>query len=446
MVATNAAATHASATASRASPYRARVTSRVGGGAASSPARHLLITRRADFRDDIAAAKTTTTPAASASDDMTSADESWTVRAWTAEGGDAWTGALTATPSVRVVRGSDDDASERKGGEASSSSSSSSSSSFDARAYFARLNTKTEGRVLLTAKTLPSTQRLVSANAADADAVVPDGLICVADVQVSGVGRGGNQWSSPPGCLMFSFLTPHAEGRTLPFLQYVATMAAVEAIQDVADDAMTTARKAAAEDSSSPAPPLPPFRRGTGRTVDARIKWPNDLYSGGVKIGGVLCQSTYANGRFDVVIGVGLNLDNAEPTTCVNEIIAKRLARDGLVVAPGGECTRERLLAGFMNRFEALSGMLSATRSFSGLEASYLRQWLHTDQDVVIEDASGGGAAAAAAAGSARVTIKGVTATGYLLAVDEKGTRYELHPDGNSLDFFKGLVRKKLPS
>ena len=265
-----------------------------------------------------------------------------------------------------------------------------SSSSFDARAYFARLNTKTEGRVLLTAKTLPSTQRLVSANAADADAVVPDGLICVADVQVSGVGRGGNQWSSPPGCLMFSFLTPHAEGRTLPFLQYVATMAAVEAIQDVADDAMTTARKAAAEDSSSPAPPLPPFRRGTGRTVDARIKWPNDLYSGGVKIGGVLCQSTYANGRFDVVIGVGLNLDNAEPTTCVNEIIAKRLARDGLVVAPGGECTRERLLAGFMNRFEALSGMLSATRSFSGLEASYLRQWLHTDQDVVIEDASGG--------------------------------------------------------
>ena len=104
----------------------------------------------------------------------------------------------------------------------------------------------------------------------------------------------------------------------------------------------------------------------------------------------------------------------------------------------------ERLLAGFMNRFEALSGMLSATRSFSGLEVSYVRQWLHTDQDVVIEDASGGGSGGAA--GSARVTIKGVTATGYLLAVDEKGTRYELHPDGNSLDFFQGLVRKKLPS
>jgi biotin--protein ligase len=44
-----------------------------------------------------------------------------------------------------------------------------------------------------------------------------------------------------------------------------------------------------------------------------------------------------------------------------------------------------------------------------------------------------------------RLTVKGVTSTGYLLAVDGRGARYELHPDGNSLDFFKGLVRKKLP-
>jgi len=41
--------------------------------------------------------------------------------------------------------------------------------------------------------------------------------------------------------------------------------------------------------------------------------------------------------------------------------------------------------------------------------------------------------------------VRGITGTGYLLATDSRGTRYELHPDGNSLDFFKGLVRKKLP-
>jgi biotin-(acetyl-CoA carboxylase) ligase len=62
---------------------------------------------------------------------------------------------------------------------------------------------------------------------------LPDGAVCVADVQVSGkgacacaaasnnntltrslgcflvarAGRGGNVWTSPPGCLMFSFNT-----------------------------------------------------------------------------------------------------------------------------------------------------------------------------------------------------------------------------------------------
>ena len=44
------------------------------------------------------------------------------------------------------------------------------------------------------------------------------------------------------------------------------------------------------------------------------------------------------------------------------------------------------------------------------------------------------------------MTVKGITKTGYLLAVDAAGARYELHPDGNSLDFFKGLVRKKMQS
>jgi len=34
----------------------------------------------------------------------------------------------------------------------------------------------------------------------------------------------------------------------------------------------------------------------------------------------------------------------------------------------------------------------------------------------------------------------------YLKAKDEQGVIYELHPDGNSLDFFQGLLRKKIQS
>ncbi|KAL3687581.1 hypothetical protein R1sor_013890 [Riccia sorocarpa] len=44
------------------------------------------------------------------------------------------------------------------------------------------------------------------------------------------------------------------------------------------------------------------------------------------------------------------------------------------------------------------------------------------------------------------VTIRGLTPSGYLLATDEQGEQYELHPDGNSFDFLKGLVRAKLSS
>ncbi|XP_031124626.1 biotin--protein ligase 2-like [Ipomoea triloba] len=42
------------------------------------------------------------------------------------------------------------------------------------------------------------------------------------------------------------------------------------------------------------------------------------------------------------------------------------------------------------------------------------------------------------------VTIQGLSSSGYLLAITDDGQTCELHPDGNSFDFFKGLVRRKL--
>ena len=66
----------------------------------------------------------------------------------------------------------------------------------------------------------------------------------------------------------------------------------------------------------------------------------------------------------------------------------------------------------------------------------------------------GGGAAAAAAAGAGagiggngrvRLTIAGLSESGFLLAIDSSGGRWELTPDGNSLDMLVGLIRRKLP-
>lgn len=45
-------------------------------------------------------------------------------------------------------------------------------------------------------------------------------------------GRGGNRWESPDGCLMFSACTRLAiPGQRLPFVQYVVSLAVVQAVQ-----------------------------------------------------------------------------------------------------------------------------------------------------------------------------------------------------------------------
>lgn len=76
-----------------------------------------------------------------------------------------------------------------------------------------------------------------------------------------------------------------------------------------------------------------------GGSVDVRIKWPNDLYAGPMKIGGVLCHSSYRDKLFYVIMGVGLNVTNREPTTCVDALLAEGAAARGL--PPPAPVTRE---------------------------------------------------------------------------------------------------------
>ena len=302
-------------------------------------------------------------------------------------------------------------------------------SEFDPARYFAELRASALGRVLLTARVLPSTQTLVSDNTAAAPGeVIPRGALVVADSQTGGRGRGGNAWTSPPGCLTFSLLARHAEGRTLPFLQYVATMAAVEAIQDAARVSFPAPRRGGKASASADA-----------SVLDVRVKWPNDLYSGGQKIGGVLCASTYADGAFDVVVGVGINLDNPAPTTCVNHIIeaARRDRGVDADAVPFAPVTREALAARFATRFEALARVVAETRGFEAIEAAYLNMWMHTGQEVTLieEDEEGGEGR------EVRLRIEGLTRDGYLLAKDGGG-RSSSTRTGTASTFSRGSSGK----
>ncbi|CAI5997233.1 unnamed protein product [Closterium sp. NIES-64] len=206
--------------------------------------------------------------------------------------------------------------------------------------------------------------------------------------------RGGNTWDSPEGCLMFSLSLRWVDGRTLPLLQYVLSLA-VTSLPQVA------------------------------------LKWPNDIFLGGLKVGGVLCTSSYRNRAFDVTVGIGLNVNNAHPTTCINAALQAACPSAAPV-------SHEALLAALLNRLHSLLSVFEQ-QGFKPLEADYLQRWLHSGQHVVLEEAKEGGSVT-----QVSLTIQGLTTGGYLLATDPSGIQYELSPDGNSLDFFKGLMRRKL--
>lgn len=85
----------------------------------------------------------------------------------------------------------------------------------------------------------------------------PVGTACIADVQFKGrgsdrnfavcyffseniltffflhfKGRAKNVWESPAGCLMFSFTLQMEDGRKVPLLQYIVSLAVTEAIKE----------------------------------------------------------------------------------------------------------------------------------------------------------------------------------------------------------------------
>ncbi|PAN04184.1 hypothetical protein PAHAL_1G048200 [Panicum hallii] len=272
---------------------------------------------------------------------------------------------------------------------------------FDAGAYMGALRARRFGRWMLWSPRIGSTQDLIAQNFAK----LPVGVVCVADVQFKGRGRSKNVWESPPGCLMFSFTSQMQDVRKLPLMQYVVCLSMTEAIKELCR-----------------AKGLP--------ELDVRIKWPNDLYLKGLKVGGILCTSSYEAKVYNICTGIGLNVDNEKPSTCLNAALQEANA-----ISP--RLKREDVLAYFFNKFENLFEIFS-NQGFQALEEQYYNSWLHSGQTVVVQDAH-----ECQSVGSV-VTIQGLTPTGYLYAIGEDDKSYELHPDGNSFDFFTGLVRRKM--
>lgn len=70
---------------------------------------------------------------------------------------------------------------------------------------------------------------------------------------------------------------------------------------------------------------------------------------------------------------------------------------------------------------------------FEALKPEYLRHWLHSSQAVTLMEAGADGRKR-----MVPLVIRGLTPSGYLLATDKNGDKFELHPDGNR---FVGVPR-----
>ena len=298
------------------------------------------------------------------------------------------------------------------------------------------LTTKELGRVFLYAPLLDSTQRVVEHIGKSSVLNV----VCVADTQTAGRGRGSNVWSSPPGCLLFSFNFSSTDGANLPFVQYIISLALIRSVKSI---------------------------NGCD-CLPIKIKWPNDIYAkvgrksmvsseavgkdgfteppkhgDYVKIGGVLCQSTYdyQSKSFAVVVGVGLNVLNEHPTTCL-ERLRKNLSG---VEDRGREISRATVLASFLNTVEPMIELFNSD-GFQPFQEEYLEHWLHSRQTVTAVDlARGSQDQENMPEDGIPLTITGIAESSGLLAMDPStGQQYELLPDGNSLDFMRGLLKRKL--
>lgn len=267
------------------------------------------------------------------------------------------------------------------------------------------------GNPILYSPILPSTNTLVDTNF-KFQKHLPTGTCIVADSQTSGRGRGGNAWVTPEGCLTFSLILRHPMDSTaspVVLVQYVAALAIVHAIRT--------------------------YSYGWDK-LEVKIKWPNDVYAltadGPKKLSGILVTSSYQPEppRFILTLGIGVNLTNAEPTTSVSSLVAQNPS----ISASSRVISRERFLAHLLDTFYTLYTSF-ASGGWDAVKDLYYLNWMHEGAVVKLEEEGG-----------REVVVDGVDGeTGCLVVRDRaSGRTFEVRSDGNSFDFMKGLIRRKV--
>jgi len=203
------------------------------------------------------------------------------------------------------------------------------------------LKTKIIGKVMLSFKSIKSTNDLASQMAAS---YADEGVVITSEKQTLGRGRLGRSWHSPEkvGAYISIILTPKISPDKAPGLSIMTALAAAETFEKYCPDKV-------------------------------RIKWPNDILIGNRKVAGVLTELYTKYNKIDyVVVGIGINV-NQRPQDFPQSL--KKIATS-LRQVSGKKINRAELVALFLKTFEKeyksyqknqLAGSLKRVRSYSSL-------------------------------------------------------------------------------
>ena len=136
--------------------------------------------------------------------------------------------------------------------------------------------------------------------------------ISVAEMQMGGRGRRSKRWVSPLAKNLYFSFKYHFPQTVLPHLSSLSLRAGIALLNSL---------------------------RGLG-IVDAKLKWPNDIWVKGRKLAGILVESTITQSGIDVIIGIGVNnqYDGSlevvgNHPTCCESVLGVPIDRNLLVAA-----------------------------------------------------------------------------------------------------------------
>lgn len=200
---------------------------------------------------------------------------------------------------------------------------------FDVPRFEQMLTTRWLGRKIHVFNELPSTNTYMKEqghhcrNTPDS---MPDGSLVLAEFQSAGRGQYDRNWQTEPyQNLTFSFCFKPCQLKRLQTMTLIVAVACAEALELIIQQPI-------------------------------HIKWPNDLYHGNEKFGGILIESALIGDKVDnLVVGIGINVHQQHFDPALKHATSlQRIVQQSAGTSRNGQhpLTREVLLAHLCNKLE----------------------------------------------------------------------------------------------